>query len=431
MTDEPATESAQAGTGPSGAGSLAVLREREFAYFFWGQTVSVLGDGIFPIALAFAVLDLGGSPSDLGVVLVAGILPQILFVLVGGVWADRLPRRTIMLAADAARAVVQLGTAVLLLSGHAHIWQLAVLYGLHATASAFFMPAATALVPQVTPREQLQQANALLGITRSIAFGVGAAFGGLLVSLASSGGAVALDACTFLVSAACIARVTVRSAPGGGGASFLSELRAGFDEVRGHRWLWLGLVNACLFLMLVVAPFEIIGPVIAKRELGGAFAWGVILTGCSVGTLLGGLVMLRVKLRRPMFVAGLLFFVTCAAPLLLALPGPVWSISLAYVGEGFAVGIFVTSWETAIQNHIPKEMMARVGAWDWLGTIGGMPIGFALTGPVVGAIGTSATLVGVAASAVVLSSVFLLSSDLRNLRLEGPASVKPLGVPGA
>lgn len=144
--------------------------------------------------------------------------------------------------------------------------------------------------------------------------------------------------------------------------------------------------------MLVVAPFEIIGPVIAKRELGGAFAWGVTLTGFSVGTLLGGRVMLRVKLRRPMSVAGLLFFVTCAAPLLLELPGPVWSITLAYVGEGFAVGIFVTSWETALQNHIPKEMMARVGAWDWLGTIDGMPIGFALTGPVVDAIGTSATL---------------------------------------
>ena len=136
-----------AGPDPNRAGSLAVLREREFAYFFWGQTVSVLGDGIFPIALAFAVLDLGGSPSALGVVLVAGILPQILFVLVGGVWADRLPRRTIMLATDVARAVIQLGTAALLLSGHAQIWQLAVLYGLHATASAFFMPAATALVP--------------------------------------------------------------------------------------------------------------------------------------------------------------------------------------------------------------------------------------------------------------------------------------------
>ena len=113
---------------------LGVLREREFALFFWGQAVSVLGDGIFPIALAFAVLELGGSPTDLGIVLTAGILPQALFVLIGGVWADRLPRRTIMLVSDAARAVIQAVTAALLLSGHAQIWHLVVLYGLNATA---------------------------------------------------------------------------------------------------------------------------------------------------------------------------------------------------------------------------------------------------------------------------------------------------------
>ncbi len=168
------------------------------------------------------------------------------------------------------------------------------------------MPASTAIVPQVTPHEHLQQANALLGITRSIAFGIGAALGGIFVSLVSTGGAVALDACTFVVSALCLAALSDRSAPGGGEGSFLSELRTGFDEVRRHRWLWIGLINAFLFLMLVVAPFEVIGPIVSKSDLGGAFAWGVILTGFSVGTLLGGLVMLRVRFRRPMFVAGVL-----------------------------------------------------------------------------------------------------------------------------
>jgi MFS family permease len=409
---------------------VSVLRERDFALFFWGQAASWLGDGIFPIALAFAVLELGGSPTDLGIVLVAGILPQTLFVLIGGVWADRLPRRTIMLAADGARALIQAATAILLLSGEAHIWHLVLLYGLHATASAFFMPASTALVPQVTPKERLQQANALLGVTSSIAFGLGAALGGILVSLVSPGGAVALDACTFVISAACLVALSVRSAPGVGGTRFLAELRAGYEEVRRHRWLWLGLVNAFLFLMLVVAPFEVIGPVIAKRDLGGAFAWGVILTGFSVGTLLGGLLMLRVRFERPLFLAGILFFATCVAPLLLALPGPAWSIALAYVGEGFAVGIFVTAWETALQNHIPREMLARVGAWDWLGKIGGMPLGYALTGPVVDAVGTGPTLVGVASAAFLLSLTFVLSRDLRELRIEGPVAV-PTGVPGA
>ena len=165
------------------------------------------------------------------------------------------------------------------------------------------------------------------------------------------------------------------------GASFLTELRSGFDEVRRHRWLWIGLINAFLFLMLVVAPFEVIGPIVAKSELGGAFEWGVILTGFSVGTLLGGLVMLRVHFRRPMLVAGLALLrdLRGAAAARAARAG-LGRSRIAYVGEGFAVGIFVTAWETAIQNHIPREMLARVGAWDWLGTIGGMPLGYALTG---------------------------------------------------
>ena len=400
-----------------------MLRERDFALFFWGQAVSVLGDGIFPIALAFAVLDLGGSPTDLGIVLVAGILPQTFFVLIGGVWADRLPRRTIMLSSDLARALIQAVTAVLLLTGEARIWQLVVLYGLSATASAFFMPASTALMPEVTPHGRLQEANALLGITRSIATGIGAALGGVFVSLISTGGAVALDAGTFLVSGACLAALGARTAAGAGGTRFLSELRDGFDEVRRRRWLWLGLLNAFFYLMLVVAPFEVIGPVIAKRDLGGAFEWGVILTGFSVGMLLGGLFMLRVRLERPLFVAGLLFFGGCAAPLLLALPAPAWAIALAYVGEGFAVGIFVTAWETALQSQIPADKLARVGAWDWLGTIGGMPIGYALTGPIVQAVGARATLIGVAGAAFVLALSFVLNRDLRDLHIEN------IGVP--
>jgi MFS family permease len=141
--------------------------------------------------------------------------------------------------------------------------------------------------------------------------------------------------------------------------------------------------------------------------------------------------MLRIRLERPMFVAGILFFATCFAPLLLALPAPVWSITVAYVGEGFAVGIFVTTWETALQSHIPADKLARVGAWDWLGTIGGMPLGYALTGPIVDAVGSSATLVGVAVSAFALSLVFVLNRDLRELRIAASPMVKEIGVPGA
>ena len=130
-----------------------------------------------------------------------------------------------------------------------------------------------------------------------------------------------------------------------------------------------------------------------------------------------------------MFVAGVLFFAACGAPLLLALTAPAWVIALAYVGEGFAVGIFVTAWETAIQHHSPREMLARVGAWDWLGTIGGMPLGYALTGLVVGAVGTRATLVGVAVAAFLLALVFVLNRDIRDLRIDDPVALPELNNP--
>ena len=202
--------------------------------------------------------------------------------------------------------------------------------------------------------------------------------------------------------------------------------------MRRHRWLWLGLLNAFLFVMIVVAPFEVIGPVVARSELGGAFAWGVILTGFSVGTLLGGLVMLRIRLERPMFVAGILFFATCFAPLLLALPGPVWSIALAYVGEGFAVGIFVTTWETALQSHIPPEMLARVGAWDWLGTIGGMPLGYRPHGPVVDVVGFVRDARGRGRCGVLaLAGVRAQPRSARIAYRRITNAVKKIGVPGA
>ena len=290
-----------------GASSLTVLRERDFALFFWGQAVSVLGDGIFPIALAFAVLDLGGSPTDLGIVLIAGILPQTVFVLIGGVWADRLPRRTIMLASDLTRALIQGVTAVLLLSGEARIWHLVVLYGLHATASAFFMPASTALVPQVTPQERLQEANALLGFTRSIASVAGPALAGILIAIGGPGDAIAVDAVTFALSAACLIALRPDRAPAVAGAEehdgFAARLRAGWREVRRRPWLASGLGAMAAYHVFVLPAVWILGPALAASDLGGASSWAIIVACFGLGTIAGNLLALRLSIRRPVLVA--------------------------------------------------------------------------------------------------------------------------------
>ena len=186
-----------------------VLRRRDFRNVFLAQTVSVFGDGITPVALTFAVLDLTGSGTDLGLVLAAQSVPLVALALVGGVWADRLPRAALMMASDLVRAAVQITAAVLLLTGTAQIWQLAVLAACHGAAEAFFRPAAGAILPQIVPPGQLQQANALMGMSDNFGWMVGPAVAGVLVAVIGAGGAIAIDGATFLVSAAFLARLHV------------------------------------------------------------------------------------------------------------------------------------------------------------------------------------------------------------------------------
>src|SRR5665647_1085025 len=197
------------GTSSAPAGRLGLLRIRDFRNVFLAQSLSVFGDGITPVALTFAVLGLTGSPTDLGLVLAAQSLPLAALALVGGVWADRLPRAALMMTSDLVRAAVQITGAVLLLTGTAQIWQLAVLAACHGAAEAFFRPAAGAILPQIVPAGELQQANALMGMSDNFGWMVGPAVAGVLVAVIGPGGAIAIDGATFLVSAAFLARLHV------------------------------------------------------------------------------------------------------------------------------------------------------------------------------------------------------------------------------
>jgi MFS family permease len=223
------------GTAAASSGRLALLRIRDFRNVFLAQSISVFGDGITPVALTFAVLGLTGSATDLGLVLAAQSLPLAALSLVGGVWADRLPRATLMVASDLVRAAVQFTGAVMLLSGTAHIWQLAILAAVHGAAEAFFRPAAGAIMPQIVPLPWLQQANALMGLSDNFGWMVGPAIAGVLVAVIGPGGAIAVDGATFLVSAAFLATIRVPAVARGEAAKdFVGELRDGWREVRSR-----------------------------------------------------------------------------------------------------------------------------------------------------------------------------------------------------
>jgi MFS family permease len=398
--------------------TLGVLREPKFRLLWIGQATSTLGDGLVPVALSFAVIGtLDRSATALGVVLAAHMLPLVAFVLVGGVWADRLPRQLVMLGSDVVRGVTQAIAAVLLLTGAAELWHLVVLVAIYGTAEAFFQPAATGLVPATVSPERLQQANAMIGLSRSSAFVVGPAIAGAIAATTNPGIVFVADAATFVISALSLALLRPsRAERPAERQSFFADLAAGWRELVAHKWLWVIVIWASTFLGIVVAPFLTLGPVVAKESLGGASAWGMIAAGWGAGSLGGFLLALRWKPARPMLVCSLLVLLAAPPLALLALEAPAPVIAAAQVVGGTGMGFFSAVWMTTLQQHVREEALSRVSAWDWLGSFVFLPLGFVLAGPVSAAVGISTTLWASAAFAVLSTFVVLLVPEVRNLR---------------
>jgi MFS family permease len=369
------------------------LSEREFRLLFVGQLTSAFGDRLAPIALAFAVLDLTGSAADLGYVLAAQAVPMLLLVALGGVWGDRLPRQLVMLAADALRCGSQGLVAALLLTGHAHVWELAALNAVYGAGAAFFTPAMTGLIPATVRPDRLQQANALMRLSNSSIGLIGPGVGAALVALASPGVALALDAGTFAVSALTLGAMHLprrrREAPR---ASTLAELREGLREVRSRTWLWVMIVYFGVFNIAAFPAFFVLGPYVARQSLGGASAWGVILTGGSIGAVLGGLLAIRARPLRPVWAGTAACAFRALPTALLALHSPVLLIAAALLIASGGLTWGDSLWHTVLQQRIPEAAISRVSAIDWTGTLVLNPIGYAIMGPLAAAIGVRATL---------------------------------------
>lgn len=411
---------------PAGLGPrFGALAEREFRLLFLGRVVSFFGNAIAIVALAFAVLDLTGSQSKLGLVLAARALPQVVFLLVGGVWADRLPRNLVMVGSNLVSAAAQALVALVLLTGTAELWHLIALQAVGGAASAFFFPASSGAVPQTVSPARLQEANALLRLSINATTIGGAAAGGLLVAGVGPGWTIAIDACTYLLGAALLAPMRLRAAARAvAGSSFLRELIEGWNEFRSRTWLWVIVVEFAFLNAAANTSFAVLGPTVAKRDLGGPAAWGAILTGEAVGLVLGGLLALRIRPARPLLVASGAIVLLAPPFALLGLGAPVAAIAGAAVIGGIGIEIFGVLWDTTMQQQIPAEALARVYSYDALGSFVLMPIGFAVVGPISNVVGISATLYGVAALIVVCVGLILTIGDVRTLgRREAPPTV--------
>ena len=387
----------------------AVLRIRDFALLWAGMSVSLVGDGVYVVALAWQVYDLSGSPTALSIVGVAWTLPLALFVLLGGVVTDRVERRRVMIAADLVRAFAVAVIGILSVTGAVELWHLVVMAAVFGTGEAFFGPAFSSIVPQIVPRELLLQANALDQFVRPLGFMLlGPALGGWIVAVLGPGEAFLLDALTFVVSALALALLYPRPlAPREGPSSLLRDLREGFTFVRTRPWLWATLVAAAIFLLAYWGPIDVLVPYRVRNEVGGgADDYGLILAFGGLGSIAAAaLVGRRGMPGREVTFAYFAWAFGSLALVGLGVGTAVWQLMGFMFVEGalFTAGLVV--WGTLVQTHVPGALLGRVSSLDWFVSTSFVPISFALTGPVSGVLGVQTTLVlaGVVACTVTLA----------------------------
>jgi len=397
--------------------------DRNFRLLFAGRAISYVGTYLAPIAVAFAILDLGGSATAVGLSFAAWTLAQVATLGIGGVIGDRLPRRAVMIASDVSSTAVRTTMGVLLVTGHAEVWELIALQACGGAAVAFYNPTFYGLVREIVPADRLQQANSYLAIARYGAFPLGAALGGTIVATVGSGTALLFDGGTYAASALLLAFVRVESLARAG-AGVLRELREGWSAFVEHQWVWVLCLWIALYFLITYAPFFVLGPYIAKHSMGGAGAWGAVVTGEGVGALLGSFGGLRLRARRPLVTLSWIFLPTALQSVLLAFHASVYALApaAAFAGFGFACGSVV--WDTAVQETIAPDKLARVAAYGWMSAMVFLPAGYALAGPISSVVGMRAYLLFGAAWLLVTTAFVARLPSVREYRSE-----KPLATP--
>jgi MFS family permease len=430
--------------------ALRPLRHREFRLLWAGLAVSLVGDGLWLVALAWQVIELDGGPLQLSLVTTAFSVGLIGCILVGGVVADRVSRRRVMLAADLVRLVVTVVVGLLALGGALELWQLAIGAFLVGSAEAFFVPAFTALVPQLLPEDELLAANGLEGVIRPLALqALGPGLGGLIVAAASPGDAMLANGASYAISVLCLWRMrpvplparaeepapaglpptiegaAVAAGTGGLGAA-LEEMREGWRYVRGQRWLWATLLFACIAILFLLGPIEVLLPFAVRDQTGGgADAYGLVLAVYGIGGAAGALLIASRRLPRRYLTVMLLAWGVGSAPVAaFGYLEVLWAMVVVSALVGVCDQVGQVIWGTLMQRRVPAELQGRVASLDWFVSLGLLPVSMALAGPAAELVGVTAVFVasGVACATVGLAVLF-------GLRLRQDELAHPLDVP--
>jgi predicted MFS family arabinose efflux permease len=402
---------------------LRVLRYRDFRYLFLGQSASAVGDQVVIVALALYITQRTGSPTDLGLVLAAQALPLIALVLFGGVWADRLARHRIMTAADYARALLHGVLAASIVLGGASVAEMIVIEALFGAARAFFQPAYSGLLPQTIPDGLVQDARALSSTTENLAILIGPALGAAMVLTVGAGAAFALDAATFLLSAELLRHIRPRAR---GEAppqteSVMADLRAGWREVRSRTWVWATISAFTIAVLCAYAQWYALAPAVSRDLYGSVGVFGLLESVAGGGAVLGALLGIRWRPRRPLVVGLLLTLFWPLQTLAFAAAAPLAAVVALAFGAGLGFTLFEVWWATALVRHIPAQALSRVSAYDWMGSLALLPLGFAIAGPLASAWGARTVLSVGAASALVVMVLALVPRSTRQLTDAGSA----------
>jgi MFS family permease len=375
--------------------TLAPLRYAPFRHLMTGRTVNALGNAFAPIALAFAVLDLTGSATDLGFVVGTRTLVNVAFLLFGGVLADRLPKHLLMVGSSLAAAVTQGLVAALVLTGTATIPLLIVLAAINGMVGALALPASASILPQTVPAAIRQQANALNRLSLNSAAVIGAPVAGVVVAVAGPGVGIAVDAVTFALAAVFFLplKVTAPAPAAEDRPNVFADLRTGWSEFRSRTWLWVVVAGFCVLNAAWSGGLVVLGPVIADDTIQRK-AWGLVLAAETVGMILGALLAMRLRLRRLLYF-GVFSCLFMALPVLLLGVYPhLWALIAGALVAGLMLEQFGVAWETTMQEHVPADKLARVYSYDMVGSFVAIPIGEMAVGPIAHSIGVETTLIG-------------------------------------
>lgn len=402
-------------TGAS-TGRLGPLRHPAFRWLAAAVTIDHFGSALTPVALAFAVLDLGGTATQLGLVVAAYALAEVLTTLFGGVLGDRLSRRVMLEGTTTVAAVVQGVTAFALLAGWASLPLLAGLGVVAGVVGALASPSSMAITPLTVPPDKLAAAISLRRIGVSAAMVAGFAAAGSLVALYGSGVAVAVDAGTFAVAAFCFSRMRIdepaREPTNLGVTALVADLRVGAREVFRHTWLWVLIGQAMLYHLAYGGAQGVLGPIVVGDRFGRA-AWGWSLALLMLGFVVGGLVSLVWRPRHALVTGVAALALTGCFPVAMALSPTLSGVLVGAFLHGLGLELFSVWWDLSIQQNVPEDRLSRVYSFDSVGSFVARPLGLALTGPVAAVVGEHTWLIVVG---VVMSGSSLLATSVPAVR---------------